>query len=82
MMAFSKFIERHANAKPRRYFVRTGAHTCFENGFSNKDQAAQFIKEAQAEYGLDWRVGWLFRLRGIVYDLEIVDRAGNAPKVG
>jgi hypothetical protein len=81
MTAFSQFIARHANAKTKRYFVRTGEYVSHDNGFATKAQASDFIKLAEAEFGRDWRAGWLFRLRGIEYNLEIVDRQGKAPKL-
>lgn len=61
-----------------RWFVRRGATTRFDRGFRSKDDAGNWI----AAFGsrLDWRVGFLFRLRGDNTDIEIVDRQGNRAK--
>lgn len=58
-----------------RWFVRRSATTRFDRGFRSKGDASNWI----AAFGsrLDWRVGFLFRLRGDNADIEIIDRQGN-----
>lgn len=58
-----------------RWFVRRGSKTVFTKGFRSKTEASNWIDDFGRR--LDWRVGFLFRLRGDDEDIEIVDRAGN-----
>ena len=58
-----------------RWFVRRGATTRFDRGFRSKGDASNWINAFGSR--LDWRVGFLFRLRGDDADIEIVDRQGN-----
>lgn len=61
-----------------RWFVRRGATTRFDRGFRSKDEASNWIDSFGSR--LDWRVGFLFRLRADNTDIEIVDRRGNLAK--
>ena len=64
-----------AKEKGCRWFVRYGAATKFNRGFNTKAQASNWIDALE---GLDWRSGFLFRLRGDDYDVQIVDSKGRA----
>lgn len=61
--------------KGARWFVRCGATTKFTKGFRTKREASDWIGALE---GLDWRVGFLFRLRGDDHNVEIVDRKGRS----
>lgn len=58
-----------------RWFVRRGATTKFTRGFRSKDEANAWINAFG--YRLDWRAGYVFRLRGDSVEMAIVDRRGN-----
>ena len=58
-----------------RWFVRQGSITRLDRGFRSKEEASAWIDSF--DFRLDWRVGFLFRLRGDNADIEIVDRYGN-----
>lgn len=62
-------------AKGTRWFVKYGATTKYNRGFKTKDQAREWIDALE---GIDWRVGFLFRLRGDDYNVEVVDRMGRS----
>ncbi len=57
-----------------RWFVRRGATTKFNRGFRSKDEANGWINALGRR--LDWRTGFVFRLRGDGVDMAIVDRRG------
>lgn len=61
-----------------RWFIQRGATTWFNRGFKTKAQADAWI--ADHGHALDWRVGYLFRLRGDRQDVQIVDRHGRPPR--
>lgn len=58
-----------------RWFVKRGPTTWFDRGFRSKSDASNWI-DAHGSH-LDWRCGFVFRLRGEPTDIEIVDRMGN-----
>ncbi|MBN3777025.1 hypothetical protein G3O06_05500 [Burkholderia sp. Ac-20345] len=58
-----------------RWFVRQGATTRFDRGFRSKEAASKWIDAFGPS--LDWRVGFRFRLKGDVTDVEIIDRQGQ-----
>jgi hypothetical protein len=61
--------------QPRaRLFVKRGDTVDFTRGFSSKDAANTWITELGRR--LDWRAGYVFRLRGDTSDMHIVDRQG------
>lgn len=62
-----------------RWFVRLGAQTMFDRGFRSKDEASGWLDKFGRR--LDWRAGFVARLRGDSKDIEIVDRAGQVAKV-
>lgn len=64
-----------------RWFVCRGTSTNLNlgRGFRTKDDASQWIDSFG--YRLDWRSGFLFRLRGDDCDMSIVDRAGSLAKM-
>ena len=62
-----------------RWFVRYGAKTMFDCGFRSKDDASAWIEKFDRR--LDWRAGFVARLRGDDKDIEIVDRKGQIAKV-
>jgi len=61
-----------------RWFIRRGATTWFNRGFRTKARANAWI--SMHGHALDWRAGYLFRLRGDARDVEIVDRHGNVAR--
>lgn len=67
--------QEFVSEKGCRWFLRVGATTTFSKGFKSKKAASEWI--SSLGYKLDWRVGYLFRLKGSSYDCEIVDRRGN-----
>lgn len=58
-----------------RWFVRRGSETPTDRGFRSKAEASSWIESLGRR--IDWRVGFLFRLRGDTLDIEIVDRHGQ-----
>lgn len=56
-----------------RWFVQRGATTKFDRGFRSKQDANNWINSFT---NLDWRAGFVFRLRGDNIDMSIVDRNG------
>ncbi|HZF98273.1 MAG TPA: hypothetical protein VEY92_08535 [Pseudoxanthomonas sp.] len=60
-----------------RYYVRYGATTMFRRGFNNKQEASDWIEMLYRSGVVDWRVGFLFRVKGDEFDVEIVDRLGR-----
>lgn len=59
-----------------RYFVRHGAKTKYNKGFNTKAEASAWIDKLE---GVEWRVGFLFRMRGDDWDTEVVTRTGLPP---
>ena len=59
-----------------RWFVRHGDETFFDRGFKTKEEASQWIDGCK----LDWRVGFLFRLRGDTKESKIVNSRGIPAK--
>lgn len=68
-------IPSHARA---RWFVKHGAVTERQRGFASKDAASNWINEFG--YRLDWRSGFVFRLRGDTVDMHIVDAHGTTAR--
>jgi hypothetical protein len=62
-----------------RWFVRYGAKTMFDRGFRSKDEANDWIDGLGRR--LDWRSGFVARLRGDDKDIVVVDRKGQIAKV-
>lgn len=62
-----------------RWFVRYGAKTVFERGFRSKDEAISWLDNLGRR--LDWRAGFVARLRGDDKDIAIVDRKGQVATV-
>ena len=71
-------IESVPMQKRCRWFVKRGATTWFNRGFRSKAEANSWINSHGT--ALDWRSGFLFRIRGESMDIEIVDRIGNRAK--
>lgn len=63
--------------KGGRYFVKDGASIRFNRGWKNKAALDEWFLARQVVGQLDWRCGGVFRMRGVPYDLEIVDRLGE-----
>lgn len=62
-------------AQPRpKWFLKRGENTELSRGFSSKDAASEWINGLGRR--LDWRAGFVFRLRGENVDMSIVDRNG------
>lgn len=59
--------------KGARWFVRYGPTTKFTRGFRTKAEASRWINELDH---LDWRVGYMFRLKGDEYEVCVVSRKG------
>jgi len=57
-----------------RWFIRRGGVVLVNKGFRTKGAASAWIDSHG--YALDWRVGYLFRLRRDPRDVVIVDRSG------
>ena len=51
-----------------RYFLRHGPRTYMDRGFRSKDEIEFWIRS----FRLDWRVGYLFHIRGEDFDSQIV----------
>ena len=58
-----------------RWFVRDGAKTMFDRGFRSKDGASSWIDNFGRR--LDWRAGFVARLRDDDNNIEIVGRKGQ-----
>jgi len=61
--------------KRRQLFVKRGSTVWHDRGFSSKFEADSWINNFGR--ALDWRAGFIFRLRGDDTDIEIVDRQGK-----
>lgn len=61
-----------------RWFIKRGATTWFNRGFRTKARASAWINDHGP--ALDWRCGYVFRLRGDPRDIDIVDRHGNVAR--
>lgn len=61
-----------------RWFIKRGATTWFNRGFRTKARASDWINDHGP--ALDWRCGYVFRLRGDPRDIDIVDRHGNVAR--
>lgn len=60
-----------------RYRLRVGPTTYYENrGFQSRKQADTWIECLIERYGLDWRVGYQVKLRGMDQPFFIVDNSG------
>jgi hypothetical protein len=57
-----------------RWFVKRGPKIVLSRGFASKADASAWIAELGER--LDWRAGFVFRLRGDNTDMEIVNRHG------
>jgi hypothetical protein len=62
------------NGRARWYLLRDGV-VDQTRGFSSKGAADAWIKDFG--HRLDWRVGFVFRLRGDTAEMTIVDRDGK-----
>lgn len=71
-------IQYADNGPGLRWFIKRGATTWFNKGFRTKARASAWINDHGNS--LDWRSGYLFRLRGDARDVEIVDRHGNVAR--
>lgn len=71
-------ISRAQKGDGLRYFIRRGATTWYSVGFRTKHDAGLWI-DSHGD-ALDWRAGYLFRLRGDARDVQIVTRKGEALK--
>lgn len=61
-----------------RLFIRYGTTTWYSVGFKTRLEASEWIDSHGR--ALDWRVGYLFRLRGDSKDIQIVKCNGEALK--
>lgn len=68
-------LEQAERAPGLRFFVKRGATTWYSVGFKTKASASAWINSHGDD--LDWRVGYLFRLRSDARDVQIVSRQGT-----
>lgn len=61
-----------------RWFVKHGATTRYDRGFRSKVEADAWINAFG--HHLDWRAGYVFRLKGGQYDISVIDRQGQLAK--
>lgn len=61
-----------------RWFLKRGPKTVLTRGFASKSDASAWINSLGPR--LDWRAGFVFRLRGDSMDMEIVNRHGTVAK--
>lgn len=61
-----------------RWYLKRGKKVHLDRGFKSKAEADIWIKALGGR--LDWRAGYLFRLRGDVTDMAIVNKAGDEAK--
>lgn len=61
-----------------RWFVKHGATTRFDRGFRSKAEADAWINAFGKD--LDWRAGYVFRLKGLDRDISVIDRQGQLAK--
>lgn len=61
-----------------RWFVKKGATTRYDRGFRSKGEADQWI--ATFREVMDWRAGYVFKLRDDSEIIEIRDRTGVLAK--
>ncbi|MBK6616345.1 hypothetical protein [Ottowia sp.] len=70
----------HADKGPGlRYFIKRGSTTWYSVGFKSKSAASAWV-DSHGD-ALDWRAGFVFRLRGDARDVLIVNRQGELAKV-
>ena len=58
-----------------RWVLKRGATTYHERGFRNKQDVRDWIESLGER--IDWRVGFVFRLKGDDCDMSFVDRNGE-----
>jgi hypothetical protein len=61
-----------------RWFIKHGATTRYDRGFRSKAQADAWISAFGKD--IDWRAGFVFRLKGLNADISVVDRKGQLAK--
>ncbi len=61
--------------KGLRWFLAVDGSIVEGHGFTSKTAASEWIY-AFGEY-LDWRAGFVFRIKGLNVNLEIVDKTGK-----
>jgi len=60
-----------------RYFIRYQATTKFNRGFKSKKEINKWLKNLFEKYSLEWRVGYLIKLRCLDSEFEILDKRGK-----
>lgn len=70
-------IEEVTRKTRLRWFLRRGATTYRERGFRNKQQVCDWIESLGER--IDWRVGFVFRLKGDDCEMSFVNRNGRTP---
>lgn len=68
-------IDQAENGPGLRYFVKRGALTWYHKGFKSMRAASTWIDSHGRD--VEWRVGYLFRIRGDGRDVQIVNRQGG-----
>ncbi len=64
-----------------RWFLERQGQTYTAGGFRSKAEASAWIDNL-GRSRLDWRAGFVFKLRGDVGEMKIVDRHGVVAKAG
>lgn len=64
--------------KRARWFLQKGTSISMVKGFSSKENASLWIESLGRK--VDWRAGYIFRLRGGSEDYQIVNRDGKCAK--
>lgn len=62
-----------------RWFLKQGDQIHTSKGFTSKDCASLWIDSLGSK--VDWRAGFVFRMKGGTEDLSIVSRSGQCAKV-
>ncbi len=64
-----------------RWFLERQGQVYTAGGFRSKSEASDWI-DSLGRSRLDWRAGFVFKLRGDVGEMKIVDRHGVVAKAG
>lgn len=64
-----------------RWFLERQSQVYTAGGFRSKSEASDWI-DSLGRSRLDWRAGFVFKLRGDVGEMKIVDRHGVVAKAG
>jgi hypothetical protein len=68
-------IEEVTRKTRLRWFLQRGDETYYNRGFRNKQDVRNWIESLGKR--LDWRVGFVFRLKGDTCEMSFVDSNGK-----